>query len=150
MSDNIILRSRKIKIGKDASNYYSWYGITSISWSDVTPWLHIDIPSGLMIHQHILSPHIRGEIRCKDLTTVHTALFTTPIDVNNHTAIDSQHNRKYNVEYFKIELINRLKQVVEVSFDGFKVETIGVENIELGTESTWVIHFSADRIAFGL
>ena len=149
MTNSIITRPKRVNIGVNDTTYYSWYGIMSINWADVTPWVHIDIPSGLMVHQHILSPHVRGEIRCKDLATLHTALFDTYIDANNHTAINTNNNRKYNVEYFKVELLNELKELVEVFFDGFKVETIGVENIQLGIEAVWIVHFTADRVSFG-
>jgi len=147
---SVIVRPKSINIGKTENDNYEWFGIQSINWRDITPWVHITIPSGLMIHQHIISPHVEGEIKCKDLSLLYTALFETAIDNNNHPAINAQQsNRKYTVQYFKANVLTELKEIVEIIFDGFKVETIGVENIELGTESAWVIRFTADRVVFG-
>ena len=144
-----LVKVKSIVLGKNSTETYEWFGIHSVNWRDVTPWVHIDIPNGVMVHQHILSPHIEGEIKCKDLSTLHTALFTTIIDNNNHTAITTQTNRKYAVNYFNIRILNSSNELIGVLFDGFKVETLGIENIELGLEATWIIRFTADRMVIG-
>jgi hypothetical protein len=145
---SIIIRVRKIAIGTDEVNVYEWYGIKSINWSDVTPWEHIEIPAGPMLHQHLHSPHINGELRCNDLNTLYTALFLTPIN-GTKTAVNANTMVKYTVNYLRVDMINDGGVVVPVYLDGFKVETIGVDSIELGNEAMWVVRFTADRIVYG-
>jgi hypothetical protein len=56
---------------------------------------------------------------------------------------------KYTVNYLRVDMINDGGVVVPVYLDGFKVETIGVDSIELGNEAMWVVRFTADRIVYG-
>jgi hypothetical protein len=148
----IITRIKRILIGKSENleDCYEWFGIKSTNWSDVTPWEHIEIPSGPMLHQHLHSPHIKGEIRCHDLNALYQALFNTEINGNGKTAVNSNTMVKTNVEYLQIDMINESNNVVSVFLDGFKVETIGVESIELGGEALWIVRFTADRVVYGM
>jgi len=147
---NVIIRPKDIEIGSNANEHYLWFGIDSINWTDVTPWEHIEIPAGPMVHQHLHSPHIRGEIRCYDFDALYKALFSTIINVSNKTAVNPDTMAKYTVDYFKVNIVNDKNETIEVIIDGFKVETVGVENIKLGSEALWIVKFSADRIAYGV
>ena len=143
----IILRPKLIKIGKNSSNAVNWTGVRSVKYKEVSPWIHIDIPSGVMVHQHIKSPHVTGEIRCKDFSQLYTALFETVIDSNNHTAIDtSNFYTKWQVDYLRIVVVAENKTEVTFRVDGFKVTSVYPANIELGVETEWIVEFSADRI----
>lgn len=146
---SIIIRIRKIAIGKNEGNVYEWYGIKSINWSDVTPWEHIEVAAGPMLHQHLHSPHLNGELRCHDLNALYTALFLTLINAADKTAVNANTTVKYTVDYLRVDMVNDSGVVVPVYLDGFKVETIGVESIELGSEAMWVVRFTADRIVYG-
>ena len=145
----VIVRPKSIEIGSSSSSYYLWFGIDSINWTDTSPWEHIEIPAGVMIHQHLHSPHIRGEIKCYDLNSMYKALFSTVIDVYNKTAVNPDTMNKYNVEWFKINIVNERNEVTEIILDGFKVETIAVDNIKLGIEALWVVRFTADKLVMG-
>ena len=141
----IIIRPYCITLGNGTSSY-DWYGIRSIKWSDVTPWVHIDIPSGPMLHQHIRSPHVTGEIVAIDLDKLYTALFSTAVNGSNSAIDINDNNKKYPVTYCRFKFINQDNEIVEYSVSKLRIETIGVENIELGTEARWLIRFSADLI----
>jgi hypothetical protein len=149
MTDMIITRIRRILIGQDSNTYYEWFGIKSANWTDATPWEHIEIPSGPMLHQHLHSPHFRGEIRCHGLNTLHTALFDTIINGSGKTAVNQNTMVKTNVEYLQVDVVTDQNEIIPFIMDGFKVETIGIENIELGMEAVWIIRFTADRIVMG-
>jgi len=146
----LIIRPKLIKIGKsEATNdHYEWYGIKSINWSDVTPWVHTDIPSGPMIHHHLRSPHIVGELRTPDLAALYAAIFTTPIDASGHTAVHPNTNIKYTISFFAVDIITEEGGIIQVIFDGLKIETVGVENIELGEPAVWVVKFTADLLYY--
>ena len=143
----IVLRPKLIKIGKDSGSAINWTSVRSVKYKEVSPWVHIDIPAGLMIHQHIKSPHVTGEIRCKDFNQLYTALFNTPIDASNHTAIDtSVFYTKWQVDYLRIVVVAENKTELTLRVDGFKVTSLYPHNIELGVETEWIVEFSADRI----
>lgn len=146
---NVIIRPKSINIGiSDEDSPYEWFGIDSINYSDSNPWEHIEIPSGPMVHQHIHSPHIKGEIRCTDLDALYTALFSTYIDDDDHTAIDATTLTKTVVGYFNINVIDEKGNAVEILLDGFRVETLGPESIKLGKETVWIIKFTADLVTY--
>jgi hypothetical protein len=143
----IILRPKYIKIGKDASNSGYWTSIRSVKYKEVSPWVHIEIPAGTMVHQHIKSPHVTGEIRCKDYSQLYHALFEIYVDASNHTAIDtSVFYTKWQVDYLRIVVEVENKTELTFQVDGFKVTSLYPVNIELGLETEWVVEFSADRI----
>ena len=150
MSENltigtVLIRPYSIVLGNGTSSY-EWFGIRNIKWSDVSPWVHIDIPSGPMLHQHIRSPHVTGEIVAIDLDKLYTALFTTAVNGSNPAININDNNKKYPVTYCRFKFINQDNEIVEYSVSKLRIETIGVENIELGTEARWLIRFSADLI----
>jgi len=143
----IVLRPKLIKIGRNASDAVNWTSIRSVRYKEVSPWVHIDIPSGVMIHQHIKSPHVTGEIRCKDYDQLYTALFETLIDGDNHTAIDTSNSyTKWQVDYLRIVVVAENKTEVTFRVDGFKVASVYPANIELGVETEWIVEFNADCI----
>ena len=144
----IFTRVQKCLIGKDEDNIYTWYGIKKLSFEDVDPWVHIDIPAGLMIHQHLRSVHYTGEIIVNDLETLYTALFETYIDSSNRTAVSVSTGKKYNVEYIAFDIVDINKEVHKILFDGFKVKTVTCLGVELGTETQWIVRFIADRISY--
>jgi len=144
---SIILRPKKIIIGKASNNAMDWVGIRSVRYKEVSPWVHIDIPAGVMVHQHIKSPHVTGEIKCKDFSQLYTALFETLIDSNNHVAIDtSNFYTKWQVDYLRIVVVAENKTEITFRVDGFKVTGVYPTNIELGVETEWTVEFTADRI----
>ena len=144
---SVVLRPKKIIIGKASNNAIDWIGIRSVRYKEVSPWVHIDIPSGVMVHQHIKSPHVTGEIRCKDFSQLYTALFNTPIDSSNHTVIDtSNFYTKWQVDYLRIVVVAENKTEITFRVDGFKVASVYPANIELGLETEWIVEFNADRI----
>ncbi|MGB9856102.1 MAG: hypothetical protein ACPLKS_06130 [Caldisericum exile] len=144
---NIIVRPKKVLIGKASETAYDWTGVLRVEYEEESPWVHIDIPGGLMVHQHIKSPHVRGVISCVDLDSFKTALFDTVIDDENHKAIDtSNFYTKWTVKYLRIIVVN--ESMVEQYFDvdNFKVDRIEVENVELGREAIFKVYFTADRV----
>ena len=149
---NLLLRVKSIVLGPFASGNesYEWFGIRNIKWTDVSPWVHIDIPAGPMLHQHLRSPHITGEIIAVDLDAIHTALFVTAVNTTQygyHPLIDiNNNNRKYPATYCRFKFINHKNEIVEYSVSKFRIETIGPDLIELGHETRWNIRFSADLI----
>lgn len=145
----ILIRPKKILIGKSSDTAYNWTGILRVEYEESSPWVHIDIPGGVMVHQHIRSPHIEGVITCIDLEKLETALYTTVIDSYNHTAISTtDFYTKWSVDYLKIVTVNDAGAEVILSVDGFRVERVEIENIELGTETRFRVHFTCDRILF--
>jgi len=153
MSNNssvqILIRPKSIVIGpyENGSSSYEWTGIKSIKWNDVTPWIHIDIPSGPMLHQHIRSPHVEVEISVMDLDKLHTALFNTTIDTNNHVAVDiNKYNRKYPITYCRFKFIDQNGEIIEYSARFLRIATIGPDAIELGKETRWIIRATCDLV----
>jgi hypothetical protein len=143
---NIILRPKLIKIGTSSDNAVDWI-VRSVRYREVSPWVHIDIPAGLMVHQHIKSPHVTGEIRCKDFDQLYTALFQTVIDNYGHKAIDTtSFYTKWEVDYLRIIVVGTNKVETTFRVDGFKVTSLYPSNVELGLETEWIVEFSADRI----
>ena len=150
-TQQIIIRPQSIKVGlaENGSDAYEWLGIRSIKWEDVSPWVHIDIPAGPMLHQHIKSPHVEGTIEIIDLGTMFTALYNTTVNNDggeNHTAIEVSTGRKYPIRYCHIYLIDQNNQVVEYAVKDFRVNRIGIERVELGIEARYIIYFTADLV----
>jgi len=145
-----IVRPYSIVLGpySNGASAYEWTGIKNIKWEDVSPWVHTDIPHGPMLHQHLRSPHVTGEIVVVDLDKLHTALFTTVVnDTFSKPAIDiNNNNRKYPVTYCKFRFIDQDKNMIEYSVSKFRVETIGPDLISLGYETRWIIKFSCDLV----
>ena len=146
---SILIRPKSIKVGlaSNGSDAYEWFGIRSIRWEDVSPWVHIDIPAGPMLHQHIKSPHVEGTIEVTDLSAMYTALYTTTINNDggsNHSAIEVGTARKYPVRYCHLYLIDQNNNVIEYSLKDFRVNRIGVDRIELGRETRYIIYFTCD------
>ena len=144
----IIIRPYSIVLGPYAngSNSYEWFGIRNIKWSDVSPWVHIDIPSGPMLHQHIKSPHVTGEIIAIDLDKLYTALFSTAVNGSNPAIDINNNNKKYPVTYCVFKFIDQNGDIIEYSVSKFRIETIGPDLISLGHETRWVIRFTCDLV----
>jgi len=146
---SVLYHIEDIHIGKDGTHYFEWKGIEDIKFADVSPWEHIEIPHGPMIHQHVHSPHCRGEIICVDFNAMYKALFNNPIDTYDHNAIESPPSRtKWNVNYFIVAAYTQSGKVVAISFNNFKVEFINVIGVKVGIDSLWSVHFTADSFDF--
>ena len=141
----IIIRPYSIVLGNGITSY-EWFGIRNIKWSDVSPWVHIDIPSGPMLHQHIRSPHVTGEIVAIDLDKLHTALFTQAVNGSNPAININDNNKKYPVTYCIFKFINQNNEIIEYSVSKLRIETIGPDLIELGHETRWIIKFTCDLV----
>jgi len=145
---SIFVRVKKCIIGSDENNTYEWYGIKKLTFGDVDPWVHIEIPAGLMLHQHLKPTHLEGEIVVNDLGALYEALFETEINSNGDTAINPSNGRKYSVEYILFTLVNQEGTEYQIILDGFKVNTVSTGGIELGTEAVWIVRFTADRVSY--
>lgn len=124
---------------------YSWKGIRTVKWNDVSPWVHIDIPHGPMLHQHMKSAHVEGEIMCHDLNALTVALYTTLIDFNGHYAINRATAEKRPVGWFVANFTATDNSKQSFTLTGFRVETAGVPGgVEVGKEALFVVKFSGD------
>lgn len=54
-------------------------GLIDVHWIDTNPWVHLQIPKGPLLEQHLLGPHLDGEISTYDYASLHTRLYETPI-----------------------------------------------------------------------
>jgi len=143
----LLLRIDSIRIGNASNSYYEWKGIDGIPrWEDTTPWVHIMIPGGAMVHQHILSPHVVGEIVAVDLTSMITALYSTTIDNAGHKAIEE--SKKYTVGYLAMKLVTQDGTVKTVTFTDFKVEWVTAGPTKFNIETRFIVHFTADSVAY--
>jgi hypothetical protein len=148
-TDSVLVRPYSIVIGPydNATGSYEWFGVKSIKWNDVTPWVHIDIPQGPMLHQHLRSPHVDVTIEVMDIGKMHTALFNTMIDSNGHVAVDiNNNNKKYPITYCIFKFMDINNDIVEYSVKFLRIATIGVDNIESGKETRFIIRATADLI----
>jgi len=144
---SILYRVDSIKIGKNSTTYFEWKGIKDFRYEETSTWVHIDVPGGLMVHQEILSPHVRGEIRVVDLTDLNTALYNTVIDDYNHKAIGSSpYKQKYKAGYFVVNARNQYNVLVTLTVGNFRVEFITLESLEVNKDTIFVVHFTADYI----
>lgn len=146
---SILIRPKSIVIGPydNGASTYTLYGIRNIKWNDVSPWVHTDIPQGPMLHQHLHSPHVEVTMELIDLDKLHTALFTTPIDSSGHVAIDINNNsRKYPITYCRFYFVDHNGDIIEYSVKFLRVETIGVDAIELGRETRFIVKCSCDLV----
>jgi hypothetical protein len=148
---NLIIRPDKILIGIDEYNNYEWIGIRSVSYKETSPWIHIDIPYGTMLHQHIKSVEYDIMIRCKDFNSLYNAVFETPIDDEGHTAIDtSQYYNKNVIGYLAVIVVGNGKRKYKIKFEDVKVKAIYPSNVELGLETEWVVELTAKKIKYGV
>jgi hypothetical protein len=148
---SLVLRPDKVLIGIDEYNNYEWTGIRSVSYIETSPWVHIDIPSGTMLHQHIKSVEYNIKITCKDFNSLYNAVFETAIDDEGHTAIDtSQYYSKNVIGYFTIVVVGNDKKKYKIKFEDVKVKSIYPSNVELGLETEWVVELTAKKIKYGV
>mgnify|MGYP001150311102 CR=1 FL=1 len=141
----VLVRVHSILIGKDAGNAYEWKGIKTVQWSDVTPWEHIEVPHGPMIHQHLHSPHVNGTIVAIEWRDLTKALYQTAIDNAGHNAITSE-NVKWSIQYLVVRIITHSGDEIDAVFTNLKVGYIELSPIELGRDVTFTIHFTADLV----
>jgi hypothetical protein len=145
----LILRPDKVLVGIDEYNNYEWTGIRSISYKETSPWIHIDIPYGTMVHQHIKSVEYNIKITCKDFNSLYNAVFETPIDNEEHTAIDtSQYYSKNIINYFEIIVVGENKRKYKIRFEDVKIKSVYPSNVELGLETEWVVELTAKKIKY--
>jgi hypothetical protein len=155
MSSKIILRTSYILIGYGPADHnpcnpytpYTWKGIKEDSYIPTSPWEHIEIPSGLMVHQHIHSPHIKGIIKCVDLADLLVALYETVIDNYAHYAIGpSPMQEKYKIGYFVIVKYAQDGTAYYFNFGNVRIDYVELEGTVVPKESIWAVHFTADFV----
>jgi hypothetical protein len=148
---NLILRPEKILIGVNEYNNYEWTGIKSVNYKETSPWVHIDIPYGTMLHQQVRSTEYNITIKCKDFNSLYNAVFETLIDDEGHTAIDTtQYYNKNVIGYFTIVVVGNDKKKYKIKFEDVKVKSIYPSNVELGLETEWVVELTAKKIKYGV
>ena len=158
---SILVRPEYILIGINSGNNFKWIGIESVSFKDTDPWEHIEIPTGQMKHQSIHSPHIMGEIICKDNSSMRVALFFTKINgsltysgnVTNDGAVggyavEYATNLKFPVSFFTVYFKDAYNNESNYALSGFRVQTIELVQLEIGKETAFKIKFSADLIGW--
>jgi hypothetical protein len=148
---NLIIRPEKVLIGMDEFSNYEWIGIRSVSYRESNPWVHIDIPYGTMLHQHIRSTEYNIMVKCKDFNSLYNAVFETPIDNEGHKAIDTnQYYSKNVINYLAIIVVGKNKKKYKIKFEDVKVKSIYPSNVELGLETEWIVELTAKKIKYGV
>lgn len=147
----LTLYPKYILIGKNSVSYYKWSGIKSVKWNDTSPWVHIDIPGGLMVHQHIRSPKVTVTIECIDQLSLFEALFNTVIDNYNKTALDySNFYVKNEIGYLEIIVSGEDKIEYGMKCFNAKVESLLPLEVIQRTETKWQVVITCDKIDFTL
>jgi hypothetical protein len=148
MTESIFTRVKSIAIGtaNSTNNYTTWTGIKLVRDRDTDPWIHINIPQGEMIHQHIKSPHFEIEVECYDYTSLKGALYTQVIDDANHTAIYTTGGvyQKWKINYMVVNITDQAGTAHTVTLTGARVITREAP-VEVGKEGLWIVKFTADR-----
>ena len=54
-------------------------GLIDAQFIDTNPWVHMQIPKGPLHEQHLLGPHMDGEVSTHDYASLHQLLYTIPI-----------------------------------------------------------------------
>ena len=133
-------------------------GLIDASWIDTSPWVHLQVPKGPLLEQHLLGPHIDGEISTHDYASLYELLYQTPIVEGsikypvliNQTKLKFSSSANPSDPQFIIELVD--DEGTTYTYNFFDVRIKQVELVKTNTtgqnEAVWRITWMADFVYY--
>jgi hypothetical protein len=132
-------------------------GLLDVSWSDMDPWVKLQVPKGPLLEQHLLGPHIDGSFTCHDWHSLYALLYITPITENpSYMAINADgsktvFNTSASSNYpndFVVRIQDQNGNVNSFAFVDLRIQTVGPSRASvLGmTPISWEVKFMADYL----